>query len=140
MQLAIIEFARNAVGLEGVNSTEMDCNPKHPIIDYLPEKYSFRLGEYECKIKENTIAFNAYKTKTIFERHRHRYEFNNKYKDILEKHGLIFSGINPQNNLVEIIELKDHPYFIGCQFHPEFISRPNRAHPLFKEFIKNAIK
>lgn len=146
MQLAIVEFARNVIGLEGANSTEMDCNSEHPVIDYLPEQYkginlgnTLRLGEYECAVKENTLAYNAYQTKTIFERHRHRYEFNNKYRDLLEKHGLIISGVNPQTNLVEIIELKDHPYFIGCQFHPEFISRPNRAHPLFKEFIKSAL-
>ena len=96
-------------------------------------------GAYPCKIKEGTLAYEIYGEEMISERHRHRYEFNNKYKEILEKNGMIFSGINEQANLVEIIELKDHPHFIACQFHPEFKSRPTRPHPLFNSFIRESI-
>lgn len=140
MQLAIIEFARNVVGLINANSKEMDEQTPYPIIDNIPNLGGkLRLGEYECKIRENTNAFNAYKNTLIYERHRHKYEFNNDFKEILEENGLVFSGINSKTNSIEIIELKDHPYFVACQFHPEFISRPNRPHPLFKELIKKAL-
>ena len=99
-----------------------------------------RLGSYPCKVKEGTIAHEAYKETNVNERHRHRYEFNNDYRKILEDNGLIISGASPDNFLVEIVELKDHPWFLGCQFHPEFKSRPNKAHPIFKSFLSAAIK
>ena len=146
MQLATIEFARNVCNMEGANSTEMDPSTKYPIIDYLPEQYeginmggTLRLGLYNCEIKENTLAYKAYGKTLIQERHRHRYEFRNEYLSVLEKCGLVFSGINPDSNLVEMIELKDHKFFIATQFHPEFLSRPQRSHPLFREFIKAAL-
>jgi len=147
MQLAVIEFARNVCNLNGANSTEFDPETKYNVIDYMPDQYqginmggTLRLGLYECEIKPGTIAYQTYDKKTIFERHRHRYEFNNEYREIFEKHQMSFSGINPQNNLVEIIEIKNHPFFIAVQFHPEFLSRPDKPHPLFKEFIKSTIK
>ncbi|HEY8364959.1 MAG TPA: CTP synthase [Haloplasmataceae bacterium] len=140
MQLAIIEYARNVANLSQATSTEFEPNTPHPIIEHLPNQDSLRLGLQECEIKENTLAYNAYQKQYIKERHRHRYGFNNQYKIILEEKGMIFSGINPHTNLVEIIELDNHPFFIACQFHPEFISRPNRPHPLFSEFIASAIK
>jgi len=99
-----------------------------------------RLGAYPCRLKEDTFAFNAYKTKDISERHRHRYEFNNEYKEILKEKGLTISGMSPTGDLVEIIEVKDHPWFLGCQFHPEFKSRPMDPHPLFRDFIKASMK
>lgn len=142
MQLASIEFARNVCGLEKANSTEWDKKTPHPIID-LMEKHdgrvnmggTLRLGNWPCKLKVGTKAATVYKEELIEERHRHRYEFNNQYRDVMETNGMIFSGVSPDNNLVEIIELKDHPWFVGCQFHPEFKSRPNRSHPLFYGFI-----
>jgi len=147
MQLAVIEFARNVCNLNGANSTEFDPDTKYNVIDYMPDQYqginmggTLRLGLYECEIKPGTIAYQTYDKKTIFERHRHRYEFNNEYRQIFEKNQMSFSGINPQNNLVEIIEIKNHPFFIAVQFHPEFLSRPDKPHPLFKEFIKATIK
>ena len=146
MQMATVEFARNVCNLEGANSTEMDADTKYPIIDYLPEQYeginmggTLRLGLYNCKIKEGSLAHNAYKKIDIKERHRHRYEFNNEYKDVLEKCGLVFSGMNPETGLAEIIELPNHKFFIATQFHPEFLSRPQRSHPLFREFIGSSL-
>lgn len=150
MQLACIEFARNVCQLKKASSTEFDYRTPHPVIDIMPyqkkllkeKKYGAtnRLGAYPCLIKQGTLAFRAYKKRLISERHRHRYEFNNKYKKELEKQGMIFSGINPKMNLVEIIELKDHPWFLGTQFHPEFKSRPLSPHPLFIDFIAKASK
>ena len=147
MQIASIEFARNICGLEGASSTEIDANTPHPIINFLEGQSddtdkggTLRLGLYHCDIKENTKTYEAYQSNHIQERHRHRYEFNNAYRDIFEKHGLVFSGINPEQNLVEIIELKDHPFFVATQFHPEFLSRPQRPHPLFVKFIEHALK
>ncbi len=149
MQLACVEFARNILGWKGAHSTEFK-KTKYPVIDILPEqkillrekKYggTMRLGEYACKIKRKTLAFKAYRKNLVFERHRHRYEFNNKFKEYFEKKGMVFSGENPQRNLVEIIELKNHPFFLATQFHPEFKSRPLKPHPLFLEFIRAAIK
>ena len=143
MQLAAIEFSRNVLGYKDATTTEFDENTKHPIICLLPDANpeqgmggSLRLGAYDCQIKEDSLAYSLYKEKLIKERHRHRYEFNNEYLSEFEKHGMHISGINPDRNLVEIIELKDHPYFIASQFHPEFKSRPNRAHPLFYGFVK----
>lgn len=146
MQLATIEFARNVLGISDADSTELCENTTNPIIDYLPDQYTginlggtLRLGAYDCLLKENTKAFEAYKQTVIKERHRHRYEFNNKYLDRIQNAGMIVSGINPETGLVEIVELKNHLWFIACQFHPEFSSRPNRAHALFSEFIHHAI-
>ena len=146
MQLATIEFARNVLGISDADSTELCENTTNPIIDYLPDQYTginlggtLRLGAYDCLLKENTKAFEAYKQTVIKERHRHRYEFNNKYLDRIQNAGMIVSGINPETGLVEIVELKNHPWFIACQFHPEFSSRPNRAHALLSGFIHHAI-
>lgn len=148
MQLATVEFARNILNFRHANTTEIDLRTPYPVIDTLPEqkillkekKYggSMRLGQYPCKIKKGTLAFKSYKATKIVERHRHRYEFNNKYKKAFESKGFIFSGINEDRNLVEIIELSNHPFFIGTQFHPEFISRPFKPHALFMNFIKSA--
>ncbi len=147
MQLATIEFAKNVLGLADANSTEIDPDTKNPIIDYLPDQYNgitmggtLRLGLYDCNVVKDTKAYQAYQSEAIRERHRHRYEFNNNYRAMLEENGMIVSGYNPQTNLVEIVELKDHPYFVACQFHPEFLSRPNRPHPLFRDFIGASIK
>jgi len=144
MQLATIEFARHVCGIKDATSTEFDSKAKNPVIDIMKEqvellkdkKYggTMRLGAWNCVVALGTISGRAYKQKNISERHRHRYEFNNDYRDTLEKNGLIISGINPEKNLVEIIELKNHPFFVGTQFHPEFKSRPLTPHPLFKEF------
>lgn len=147
MQLAVIEYARDVCGIEDASSTEFDPLCKNPIIDLMEEQKSvinmggtLRLGNYECNIMKGTLAYNDYGKTKILERHRHRYEFNNKYKKVLEDNGMIFSGINEKANLVEIIELPKHKHFIACQFHPEFKSRPNRPHPLFDSFIKSSIK
>ena len=147
MQLAVIEFARNICNLPNASSTEFNEICTDPVIDLMTEQKgiknmggTLRLGNYDCTLTKGTLAYNDYKQDIIQERHRHRYEFNNKYKDLLEKNGMVFSGLNEKTNLVEIIELKDHPHFIACQFHPEFKSRPTRPHPLFNSFIKESIK
>jgi CTP synthase len=147
MQLAVIEFARNVCGLPQANSTEFDPDTIHNIIDFMPDQYqgidmggTLRLGLYDCHLKENSLAKLAYKQNDIKERHRHRYEFNNKYRSIFEAKGMIFSGINPENDLVEIVEIENHPFFIATQFHPEFLSRPDKPHPLFTLFIERAIR
>ena len=152
MQCAVIEFARNVCGLTEANSTEFKPKVKQAVISMLAEQHkikdmggTMRLGAYPCKIKRGTLAERVYKASTISERHRHRYEFNNKYRSLLEKNGMVFSGIYPAKNLVEIIELpkaagKAHPYFIAVQYHPEFKSKPDRPHPLFRDFIKAALK
>ena len=150
MQLASIEFARNVVGLKDAHTTEIDPKTENPVIDLMPEQKilmqeqryggSMRLGAYACKLIKGTRAYKAYGRELISERHRHRFEFNNNYRDVLTAKGLIVSGLNPERDLVEIIELKNHPFFVGTQFHPEFKSRPLRPHPLFKEFVRAAIK
>ncbi len=147
MQCAIIEFARNKIKIEDANSTEFKKECKNPVIDIIDEKKNIRQiggtlrkGGYKCVIQPDTLAYKIYKRREIIERHRHRYEFNNKYKKIFEEFGMIFSGIYEEKNLVEIIELQGHPFFIGVQFHPEFQSRPDKAHPLFRAFIKAAIE
>ena len=146
MQLAVIEFARNVCGITDANSTEFDPNTKEPIIDLMADQKSvvnmggtLRLGNYECTIEKGTLAYKDYNNVNIFERHRHRYEFNNKYRKLLEDKGMVFSGINKKANLVEIIELPSHKHFIASQFHPEFKSRPLRPAPLFDSFIKASI-
>ncbi|HOI46753.1 MAG TPA: CTP synthase [Bacilli bacterium] len=147
MQIAMIEYARNVLGLDHASSTEFDPNTPYPIFDYLPDQYeginiggTLRLGLYDCIIKPGTKAYEAYGVDEIKERHRHRYEFNNQFKEQFENAGMVVSGINPQTSLVEMMELSNHPWFVGCQFHPEFLSRPNKPHPLFKDFIKHAIE
>lgn len=146
MQISVIEFARNVCDLKDANSTEFNSDTTTPIIDLMADQKSIsnlggtlRLGNYECKIKKDTLAYNDYKVEHILERHRHRYEFNNKYMELLTSKGMVFSGINEKSNLVEIIEIPRHKHFIACQFHPEFKSRPNRCHPLFDSFIKASI-
>ncbi|MFS0863009.1 CTP synthase [Fredinandcohnia sp. 179-A 10B2 NHS] len=146
MQLASVEFARNVLGLDGAHSAEIMPETPHPIIDLLPEQKdvedlggTLRLGLYPCKIIEGTKAFEAYNDEVVYERHRHRYEFNNHYRQAMEEAGFIFSGTSPDGRLVEIIELKDHPWFVASQFHPEFKSRPNRPQPLFREFIRASL-
>ena len=147
MHVATVEFARNVCSLKGANSTEFDKQAKNPVIALLEEQKnvknkgaSMRLGAYPCKLAKRSHSFKAYKKENISERHRHRYEFNNKYKKSFEKKGIIFAGINSSQGLVEIIELKNHPWFVACQFHPEFKSKPDRAHPLFKNFIAAALE
>lgn len=147
MQLAVIEFARNVLNYKDANSTEFNEKTQHPVIDILPEQKevedkggTMRLGQYPCLLKEGTKAFQAYNQEQIRERHRHRYEFNNNYREIMEKNGLRISGIYAEKDLVEIIELIEHPWFVASQFHPEFKSRPNRAHPLFNDFVGASYK
>jgi CTP synthase len=158
MHIAVVEFARNVAGLENAHSTEMEMTAPHPIIYLMTEWFdeqtktvqkrdinsdkggSMRLGAYTCQLKPDTFAYTAYGTETIAERHRHRYEFNNTYKDRLVEHGMIISGESPNGELVEIVELPDHPWFLGCQFHPEFKSRPMSPHPLFISFIRAALE
>ncbi len=146
LQCAVIEYARNVCGINEANSSEFSQNTKDFVIDLLPNQdldkddvgASMRLGTYPCKITKNTITSEIYKDEVIYERHRHRYEVNNKYREVLEKNGLIFSGLSPDNNLVEMIELKDHPFFVASQFHPEFKSRPWEPAPMFNKFIQSA--
>ncbi len=140
MQLAAIEYARNVLGLTNANTTEIDPETDTPLLSPQYQENedlggTLRLGLYTCDVKEQTKAYQAYHKKRIYERHRHRYEFNNKYLEIFTSKDMIVSGVNPEKKLVEIIELKDHPWFVAVQYHPEFLSRPLRAHPLFKDFI-----
>lgn len=158
MQVAVIEFARHVAGLEGAHSSEFDPETPHPVIDLMLEWFdektgtlqqrdihsdkggTMRLGAYPCRVSEKTTAYRAYRSEAISERHRHRYEFNNAYRERLAEHGMVFSGISPSGDLMEIIELPDHPWFLGCQFHPEFKSRPMNPHPLFRDFIKASLE
>lgn len=158
MQIAVIEFARNVANLTNAHSSEFNKKTPHPVIYYMSKWYdektktvqerdivsdkggTMRLGAYPCTIVKGTVAFKAYNSCNISERHRHRYEFNNKYKNILTEKGMIFSGTSPDGELVEIVEIADNPWFLGCQFHPEFKSRPMTPHPLFTDFIKAALK
>lgn len=146
MQLASVEFARTVLGLEGANSAELNPQTLYPIIDLLPEQKdvedlggTLRLGLYPCKLQEGTAARAAYGEEVVYERHRHRYEFNNEYREQMEKAGFVFSGTSPDGRLVEVIEVTDHPFFVASQFHPEFVSRPTRPQPLFREFVRNAL-
>jgi CTP synthase len=147
MQCAVIEFGRNVCGLANANSTEFHAHTRYPVISLLVEQKkikdlggTMRLGVYPCKIARQTKAHAVYQKELVWERHRHRYEFNNAYKKIFEKKGMVFSGIYQNKKLVEIVEIKDHPYFVAVQFHPEFKSRPDKAHPLFREFIRTALR
>ncbi|MDD5495584.1 MAG: CTP synthase [Candidatus Omnitrophica bacterium] len=146
MQCAVIEFSRHVCGLKGANSTEFRPKTRYPVISLLEEQRkikdlggTMRLGAYPCKLKKGSLAAKVYKKTIIFERHRHRYEFNNRYRKVLSNNGILFSGIYRKKDLVEIIELKGHPYFIAVQFHPEFKSKPDKAHPLFSGFIKASL-
>ncbi|MCR5661633.1 MAG: gamma-glutamyl-gamma-aminobutyrate hydrolase family protein, partial [bacterium] len=145
MQLATVEFARNVCGWEGAHSLEVDPDTAYPVVAEMAEQKNIqelggtmRLGAYDCRLRRRTKAYKAYGKLEISERHRHRFEFNNRYRMDLEDAGLVISGINPDRNLVEIIELKNHPWFVACQFHPEYKSRPSRPHPLFRDFVKAA--
>ena len=147
LQIAVIEFARNVLKLEGANSVEFDPRPAHPVINLMEEQKkiadkgaTMRLGSYECALTPGTHAAKAYGVASVQERHRHRYEVNNAYVPQLQAAGLIVSGVNPLRNLVEVMELKGHPWFVGTQAHPEFQSKPNKAHPLFAAFIAAALK
>lgn len=147
MHMLTIEFARNVCGLTGANTTEVDPDTQYPVIDLMASQKSLsdkggtmRLGAYPCSLVAGTKVSKAYGKSLIHERHRHRWEFNNNYREIMENHGLVLSGLSPDGNLVEIVELKDHPWYVGTQFHPEFLSRPMRPHPLFLGFIEAASK
>ena len=147
MQIAIIEFSRNVLGLDGANSAEINPDTKYPVIDILPEKKSLtdlggtlRLGEYPCKLNKESKSYELYGEETIYERHRHRYEVNNDYRDQLLSGGMIFAGTSPDNHIVEMVEIPSHPFFVAGQFHPEFKSRPNKPHPLFRGFMTAAAK
>ena len=147
LQCAVIDFARNVCSMTGANSTEFNKKSKFPVIDLMESQKAIkikggtmRLGAYNCQIKTGTKTYAAYRRKKVSERHRHRYEVNNRFRKKLEKHGLIFSGINENLGVVETIEIEDHPWFIGSQFHPELKSRVNKSHPLFREFVKAALK
>ena len=147
LQCAVIEYSRNVCGLRNANSSEFDPKTPHPVIHIMESQKSvkekggtMRLGAYPCVLKEDSLAYQAYQSKMISERHRHRFEVNNDYRKNLEDHGMILSGLSPDGNLVEMIELNNHPYFLGCQFHPELKSRIMNAHPLFVSFVKAALK
>lgn len=146
MQCAVIEFARNVAGLEGAHSSELAPNTKYPVIDIMSDQKdiedlggTMRLGAYPCVLKEDSKSYVAYGQREIEERHRHRYEYNNEYRELLTSKGLKIAGTSPDDRLVEIVEVEDHPWFVGAQFHPEFLSRPNRPHPLFKDFVGAAV-
>ena len=157
MQVAVIEFARNVVGLEKAHSTEFDADTPDPVIGLISEWMNadgskevrsqdsdlggtMRLGGQECRLSQDSKAFEAYQKDVIVERHRHRYEFNNQYRDKLSEHGLLLAGLSSDEKLVEIVENNDHPWFVACQFHPEFTSTPRDGHPLFTGFIKAAVE
>ncbi|HEY3298001.1 MAG TPA: CTP synthase, partial [Armatimonadota bacterium] len=146
LQMAVIEFARHVCSLKNATTEEIHPNAEHPVIHLLPEQQTvktkggtMRLGIYPCRVTEGTLAWKLYNDELIYERHRHRFEVNNAYREKLAKAGMVFSGISPDNRLVEIIEVPSHPFFIATQFHPEFRSRPNRAHPLFAGFVEAAL-
>jgi CTP synthase len=147
MQMAVVEFARNVCGIAGAHSYEFDPSTPDPVVSLMDEQRSIsdkggtmRLGAYPCELKEGTLAHMAYQTDIVYERHRHRYEINNAYRETIEKHGMILSGTSPDKRLIEIVELEGHPWFLGCQFHPEFKSSPHSPHPLFRDFIKSALE
>jgi CTP synthase len=142
MQMAVVEFARHICGLEGAQSTEFEPDTKHPLIDLMPDQRgvkakggTMRLGSYPCTLKEGSVAAQIYGAREVNERHRHRFEFNNDYREIITKNGMVLSGVSPDDRLVEMVEIPSHPHFVGCQFHPEFKSRPHSPHPLFTRFV-----
>ena len=146
MQLSIVEFARNVIGYNDAHSVELNPDTRHPVIHLMPDQEgindiggTLRLGSYPCVLDENSLAYRLYGAKEIAERHRHRYEVNNDYRNVLTENGMVLSGISPDGRIVEMIELKDHPWFVATQAHPELKSRPNRPHPLFKGFIEAAL-
>ncbi len=146
MQIAVIEFAQKVLGLEEADSSEFNANGCHSVIDFMPDQYgdipkggTMRLGAYPCSIKAGSMMENAYGKELIHERHRHRYEFNNDYRDQIENHGMVITGTSPDGRLVEAVEIPTNDFFVGVQYHPEFKSRPNQAHPLFREFVKTAL-
>jgi CTP synthase len=146
MQCAAIEFARNVLNMKGAHSTEFNKKTPFPVISLLEEQQkvkdfggTMRLGAYPCQVKKDTLAHKAYKADEISERHRHRYEFNNEYREKFQKAGMKLSGVSPSGKLVEMIELEGHPWFLAVQFHPEFKSKPDKAHPLFREFIRHVL-
>ena len=146
MQVAVIEFGRHVLGLTGAHSAEFDPATPYPVIDLMPDQKgnlpkggTMRLGAYPCKISEDSIMSRAYGQKEVNERHRHRYEFNNAFRDNYRQGGMRFTGTSPDGHLVEAVEIPEHKFYIGVQYHPEFKSRPNRAHPLFREFVKAAL-
>jgi len=147
MQTAVIEFARNVCGLPRANSSEFDDTTPDPVIDLMADQKevskkggTMRLGAYPCRLQEDTKSFDAYDVQNISERHRHRYEVNNAYRELFQDHGMTIAGLSPSGRLVEIIELEDHPWFVACQFHPELKSRINKAHPLFREFVRATVQ
>ena len=147
MQIAVIEFARHVAGVADAHSGEFDRDTPHKVIDFLPDQNdevekggTLRLGAYPCAVRPHTRLAECYGTDAISERHRHRYEFNNDYRDTLTKAGLVISGTSPDGRLVETVEVAEHPFYVGVQFHPEFKSRPNRPHPLFLGLIRASLK
>ena len=145
LQVMVVEYARNVLGLDSANSSEIDPDTPYPVIDIMPEQRAItdkggtmRLGAYPCRLLEGSLAHKAYAQTMVQERHRHRFELNNAYRDDLENMGLLAGGSSPDGNLVEIVEVAGHPFMMGVQFHPEFLSRPNRPHPLFREFVDAA--
>ena len=147
MQVAVIAFARSVCGLKDANSGEFDAETKNKVIDFMPGQSddinkggTMRLGAYECRVQRGTLLERCYNSASVSERHRHRYEFNNDYRAAMNAHGMTFGGLSPDGNIVETVELPANRFFMGVQFHPEFKSRPNRAHPLFKAFIKAALE
>ncbi len=147
MQCAVIEYSRNVLNLEGAHSSELAPDTKYPVIDLMPEQKdidelggTMRLGAYPCKVAEGSKAYAAYGDELIYERHRHRYEYNNEYRDDLLEAGLKITGVSPDDRLVEMVEIDDHPWYVGVQFHPEFKSRPNHVHPLFRDFVGESLK
>ncbi|MCB1227822.1 MAG: CTP synthetase, partial [Verrucomicrobiales bacterium] len=147
MQIAVIEYARNVCGMEGASSTEFDKATPYPVISLLEEQKdvvklggTMRLGTWVTDLVAGSKAYQMYQSATITERHRHRYEFNSAFKDQLEGCGLVVSGTSPDGELAEIVEMKEHPFYLACQFHPEFLSKPNHPHPLFQGFVKAALE
>lgn len=147
MQVAVVEFARHVLGIADASSSELDADTENPVIHIMPEQEevtekggTMRLGLYPCTLKEGSISRGLYGEELVYERHRHRYEFNNQYRDLCEQNGMVIAGVSPDKRLVEIVELKGHPWFVGVQFHPEFKSRPNRPHPLFEGLVRAAME
>ena len=147
MQMAVVEYARHVLGLTGAHTSEVDPNTPYPVIDLMPDQQNIdekggtmRLGKYPCRLNHDSISYAAYGEENIFERHRHRYEFNNQFRREFQENGAVFSGLSPDGRLVEAFEVTNHPFYVGVQYHPEFKSRPNKAHPLFRAFVKAACK